>query len=125
MRAPTAGKAGGGHYEGIAVERVEALGDVAGELEVLRLIFADGDGGGLVEQNVGGHEAGILKQAVADGFLFRGFGLILGHALQPADGRDTGEHPGKLGVGGHGRLDHDAAIAWGRYRRPDITPRFR
>ena len=55
------GQAGAGHHEGVAVERVEALGDVAGQLEVLRLVLADGHDAGLVEQDVGGHQHGILQ----------------------------------------------------------------
>src|ERR1017187_4297698 len=106
---PNGGKAGAGDDEGVAVQGVEALGDVAGELEVLGLVFADRDNAGLVEQDVGGHEDRILKQAIADGFLFGGLNLVLGHALQPADRGDTGEHPGELGVGWDGGLYHDGA----------------
>src|ERR1035438_6148127 len=103
------GKAGAGDHEGVAIKRIEALGDVAGELEVLGLVFADRDNAGLVEQDVGGHEDRILKQAIADGFLFGGLNLVLGHALQPADRGDAGEHPGELGVGWDGGLYHDGA----------------
>jgi hypothetical protein len=52
---------------------------------VLRLVLADGHDAGLVEQDIGGHQDGVLQQAVADGFLLGGLGLVLRHALQPAD----------------------------------------
>ena len=61
-----------GHGEGLAVfgiERVEALGDVAGQFHVLLLVVADWDDVCLVEKNIGRHEDGILQQPVADGFL--------------------------------------------------------
>ena len=118
------GKAGVGDDEGIGVERIEALGDIAGEFEVLRLVVADGDDAGLVEQDIGGHEDGVLEEAVADGFLFGGLHLVLRHALQPADGGDAGEHPGEFGVGGHGGLHHDGAglriDAGGQVERGDL-----
>jgi hypothetical protein len=40
---------------------VEAFGDVAGQLEVLGLVLADGHDLGLVEQDVGGHERRIAE----------------------------------------------------------------
>ena len=104
------GKAGVGDDEGVGVERIEALRDIAGEFQVLRLVVADGDDTRLVEQDIGGHEDGVLEEPVADGFLFGGLYLVLRHAFEPADGRDAGEHPGELGVGGHGGLHHDGAI---------------
>ena len=119
------GQAGVGHDEGFAVERIEALGDVAGQFQVLRLVVAHGHDAGLVEQDVGGHEHGVLQQSVADGFLLGGLHLVLRHALQPADGRDAGEHPGELGVGGHGGLHHDGAVlgvdAGGQIERGDLV----
>ena len=118
------GQAGVGHDEGVAVERIEALGDIAREFQVLRLVVADRHDAGLVEQDIGGHQHGVLQQAVADGFLFGGLHLVLRHALQPADGRDAGEHPGELGVGGHGGLHHDGAVlgidAGGEIERGDL-----
>ena len=102
-------QAGAGHHERVAVERIEALRDVARQLQVLRLVLAHRHDAGLVEQNIGRHQHGVLQQAVADRFLFGGLGLVLRHALQPAHRRDAGEHPGKLGVRGHRRLHHDGA----------------
>ena len=95
-------KARRGHAKCFAVERIEALRNIASELEVLGLVFANGNDGGLVEQNIGSHQDGILQQARADRFLGGGFGFVLRHALEPADGRDAGEHPGELGMRGDG-----------------------
>ena len=118
------GQAGAGHHEGVAVERIEALGDVARQFQVLRLVFAHGHDAGLVEQDIGGHQDGVLQQAVADGFLLGGLRFVLRHALQPAHGRDAGEHPGQLGVRRDGRLHHDGAIlgidAGGQIERGDL-----
>ena len=123
-RAPTVGRLVFGDDEGIAVERIEALRDIAGEFEVLRLVVAHRDDAGLVEQDVGGHQDGVLQQAVADGFLFGGLRLVLRHALQPADGGDAGEHPGEFGVRGNGGLHHDGAIlrvdSGGQIERGDL-----
>ena len=64
------------------------------------LIVADRHDRGLIQQNVGCHQHGVLQQAVADGLLRRGLGLVLRHALEPADRRDAGQHPGQFGVRG-------------------------
>ena len=104
------GQAGRGHHEGFAVEGVEALGDVAGQLEMLRLVVSHGHNGRLVEQNVGRHQHRVLQQPVAHRFLHRRLGLVLGHALQPADRSDAGEHPGQLRVRRHRRLHHNGAL---------------
>lgn len=42
---------------------VEASGEVTGELEVLSLVFTDGDMGGAVEKDVGGLEDGVGEEA--------------------------------------------------------------
>ena len=92
---------------------------------MLRLVVTDGHDAGLVEQDVGGHQDGVLQQAVAHGFLLGGLGLILGHALQPADGGYAGEHPGQLGMRRDGGLHHDGAglgvDARGQVERGDLA----
>jgi hypothetical protein len=98
------------HHEGFSVERVKALRDVSRELQMLHLILADGDDGGLVEQNVGGHQDRVLEYSIAHGFLSGGFGFELRHAFEPSHGRDAGEEPGQFGVGGYGGLDNDARV---------------
>lgn len=52
-----------GNREDVAKLRVEGLGRVAGQLEVLRLVLADGHKRRLVQQNVGGLEDGVSQQA--------------------------------------------------------------
>ena len=59
---------------------VEFLGDVVGELQMLALVVAHGDEGGVVGVDVGGHE------------------------VEPADSGDAVEQPGQAGVGGDGGL---------------------
>ena len=57
-RAADLGDGGLGHDERVAVAAVEALGDVAGQLEVLALVVAHRHPVGVVEEDVGGHSAG-------------------------------------------------------------------
>ena len=48
---------------------VEPDRDVAGELDVLALVVADGDLLGVVQQDVGGHQHRVVEQADADELL--------------------------------------------------------
>ena len=98
------------HRERFAVQRIEALRDVARQFQMLRLIVAHRHDRGLVQQNIGGHQHRILQQAVADGFLRLRLGLVLRHALQPADRRHAGQHPGQFGVLGNRRLHHQRGM---------------
>ena len=100
----------GGHHESFAVHGIEALRDVARQLQVLRLIVAHRHDSGLVQQNVGCHQHRILQQSVADGFLRGGLRFVLRHALQPAHRRYAGQHPGELGVFRHRRLRDDRGL---------------
>ena len=52
---PDSGKPLVGHHEGPAVEAVEALRNVAGQLHVLRLVVTHRNKAGLVEQDVRRH----------------------------------------------------------------------
>mmetsp|Transcript_3214 Transcript_3214/g.8894 ORF Transcript_3214/g.8894 Transcript_3214/m.8894 type:complete len:267 (-) Transcript_3214:1191-1991(-) len=75
---------------------------------MLPLVLANGDLGGLVEHNVGGHENGVGEETDTDGFaLLFGLFLELDHALQPVHRRDAVEQPGKLGMGRDMGLDKD------------------
>ena len=80
------GDDGLGHDEGVAVAAVEALGDVAGELEVLALVVAHRHLVGVVEEDVGGHERRVGEQPGRDELGLVGLVLELGHALQLAEG---------------------------------------
>ena len=55
-----------GHDERLAEARVEALGDVARELEVLALVVADRDDVGLVEEDVARHQHRVREEAGGD-----------------------------------------------------------
>ena len=98
------------HHERVAIQRIKSLRDVARQLQVLRLIVAHRHDGGLVKQNVGGHQHRILQQPVADRFLRLRLGLVLRHALQPAHRSDAGQHPRQFGMFRHRRLRHDGGL---------------
>ena len=69
---------------------------------MLFLVLADGHMRRVIDQDVGGHQRGIGKQAQRRVFLiFAGLVLPLGHALHPAHARDTVENPRQLRVLGH------------------------
>ncbi len=53
---------------------------------MLRLIVAHGNNSRLVKQNIGSHEDGVLKQAIANGFLLFRFCFELRHALSQPRG---------------------------------------
>ena len=57
------------HRERLPVAAVEALGDVAGQLDVLPLVVADRDDVGLVEQDVAGHQHGVREEPGRDELL--------------------------------------------------------
>jgi hypothetical protein len=62
---------------------VEPLTDVACQLDVVTLVLADGDLVGVVEEDVGGLQHGVVEQSDADGLaLPRGLLLELGHLSQ-------------------------------------------
>ena len=63
IRPPTSGNCPSRHAERLAVAVVEALGDVAGELEMLALVVADRDEIGLVEQDVARHQHRVGEEA--------------------------------------------------------------
>ena len=56
-RAAGAGDGGFGDDEGVAVAIVEAHGELAGQLQMLALVVADRDRVGVVEEDVGRHQA--------------------------------------------------------------------
>ena len=65
--------------ERLAEPRVEARGDVAGELEVLALVVADRDDVGLVQQDVAGHQHRIGEERGGDELVRVGLVLELRH----------------------------------------------
>ena len=78
---------------------VEFGGDVAGQLQMLLLVVPHRHMGGLVEQDVGGHQRGIGQKPERDVLgIFPRLVLELGHAVHPADPRDAVEDPRQFGV---------------------------
>ena len=74
-----------GHDERVAVAAVEALGDVAGQLEVLALVVADRHLVGVVEEDVGGLERRVGEQPGRHELGPVGLVLELRHAPQLAE----------------------------------------
>src|SRR2546421_171426 len=86
---------------------VEALGDVARQLEMLALVVADRHEVGLVEQDVAGHQDGIREEPGRDELLALGLLLELHHAAQLAVARHGRKEPRRFGVRGHVALTED------------------
>ena len=100
-----------GKRESLAKFAIEALSDVAGEFEVLKLVFANGDVNGIVKQDVCSHEDGIIKDAdINIVALARGFFFPLDHATHFAHGSDGVKDPTKLAVSGYVGLAVDMNI---------------
>ena len=96
---PDLGVAALGNLEDLAVARVEALGDVAHQLDVLALVVADGYLGGPVGEHVGGHEDRVEEEPGGDQLaLLLGLLLELVHAVEVAPCRHRAEQPAELGV---------------------------
>ncbi len=71
-------------YRGIVAAKlvINAQGNVAGEFDVLFLVFAHGDAISIVEQDIRSHQHGVIEQPHAHVLaLFHGFFLELDHAL--------------------------------------------
>ena len=98
-----------GQPEGLLVAVVEPLGEVAGELEVLALVLADGHEVRAVEQDVGGLEHRVGEQPDAGGALAALGRLVLelGHPPGLAEAGQALEHPAQLRVGRDVALDED------------------
>ena len=84
--------------ERLAEALVEALRDVARQLEMLALVVADRHDVGLVEQDVAGHQHRVGEQAGGDEVLALRLLLELRHPAQLAEARHRAEQPGGLRV---------------------------
>lgn len=71
----------GGESEDFAEAVIKALGEAAGELEMLELVFTDWDVDGVVEEDVGGHEDGVVENADVNTVFAFAFVFVLGHAV--------------------------------------------
>ena len=101
-----------GHDEHVAEARVEALGDVAHQLDVLALVVADRDLVGAVGEHVGGLQDRVEEEAGGDELaLLRRLLLELGMRLRSPYAVTRREQPGQLGVLVHvGLAEEDAAL---------------
>lgn len=88
----------GGEGENFAEAVVEALGETASELEMLELVFADRNVDGVVEEDVGGHEDGVVENTDVDAVLTFAFVFVLGHAVELAHAGDAVQDPAEFGM---------------------------
>ena len=86
------------HGEGVAEALVEAQRQVSGDLEVLALVVTDGHAGGVVDEDVRGHEDGIGEEPDVGVVPLGRLVLELRHPGGLAEGRLAGEDPHELGV---------------------------
>jgi hypothetical protein len=93
--------------ERLAVARVEALGDVPRQLDVLPLVVPDRDDVGLVQEDVARHQHGIVEESRRDELLLVGLLLELRHTAQLAEARHGAEQPRRLGMRQHVALGED------------------
>ncbi len=111
IRAPGLGVDARGNLERLAEASVEALGDVARELEVLALVVADRDVRRLVEEDVAGHQDRVGEEAGDEELLPLALLLELRHPAEVAVARHRREQPGGLGVRGDVALrEHRRAL---------------
>ena len=90
---------GFGEVEDFAEGVVEAFGHVARHFDVLDLVFADGNDIGIVDEDIGGHEDWVSKQAVA---FFAGSTAVFGgfpsvSAFQEPHIRHAAQDPSEFG----------------------------
>ena len=93
--------------EGLSVAAVEALGDVARQLDVLPLVVAHRDDVGLVEEDVARHQHGVAEEPRGDELLVGRLVLELRHAPQLSEAGRGAQQPGGLGVRRHVALAED------------------
>jgi hypothetical protein len=89
----------------LTVIAIEPNREIAGQLQVLLLVFAHRHQVGLIEQNVRRHQDRIIEQPDADVFLlFARLVLELRHALELGHARHPVKQPGQFRVGRNIRL---------------------
>ena len=82
-----------GEFENLAVGVVEADRDIAGDLDMLDLVFADGYDIGIEKQDIRRHEHGVGEETVVGADPFGDFVLVAVGTFQQAHGRKGGERP--------------------------------
>ena len=98
------------HDEGLAVGLVELDRDVAGHLQVLLLVLADGHGVRVVEEDVGRHQHRIGEQAEIRGDALGDLVLVAVGALEEPHRRQAPDEPGELAHLGHVALAPEDAL---------------
>ncbi len=96
--------------EVVAEPRVPLPGDLAGEFEVLSLVFSDRDESRVVQQDVGRLQDRIVQKSGADDLRALRLVLELRHPAQLTQWRDRIEQPLELRVFRHRRLHEQDAI---------------
>ena len=101
-----------GDGEDVAVQAVEAAGDLARHLDVAVVVLADRDDVALDAEDVGGLEHGVAEQAVGHLVLAGAAGHVLeaGDALEPGDGDEVLEERVELGDLGDRRLQVERRV---------------
>ena len=99
-----------GHDEGLAVGLVELDREIARHFKVLLLVATDRHALGVEEEDIGGHEDRIHKEAdvgrdALGDLVFEAVG-----ALEQPHGRERAEHPGKFADLGHVTLAPEDAF---------------
>ena len=95
------------HDERLTEALVEALGDVARQLEVLALVVADRHDVGLIEQDVAGHQDRVVEEPGRDEVLALRLLLELRHPAQLAIRSHGAEQPRGLRMSDDVALDED------------------
>jgi hypothetical protein len=101
---------------------VEALREVAGQLEVLALVLPHGDEGGVVEKDVRRHEHRVGEQPDGCALVAVPSRLVLelGHPAGLTEAGLAAEHPGELGVLGDVGLDEEDRALWVHTRSEEL-----
>ena len=71
-------------HKGLAIQVIETASNIPRELEMLALVFPHRHLLGLIQQNIGGLQDGVVQESGAHTRLLRRFLFILRHPLQPA-----------------------------------------
>ena len=117
------------NFEHITINRVEALGDIAAQLQVLFLVFTNRNLVSLVQQDIGRHQYRVVKQTGVDVFrIARRFIFELGHTAQFAEIGVAVQRPTQLCVLRYVGLNEDGALfrvnTAGQIQRQGVERRF-
>ena len=88
---------GSGSLKTVAERLIHLHGKIAGDLDVLFLIFADRHEVAVIDQNVGRHQDGIGEESRGSAHAARDLVFVGMRALEQSHRRDGGQNPGELG----------------------------